>query len=72
MPWVNDYLVYYHPPYTDFDFAVYIVSCDGIKNSVLRDAVFAVTQAFYNKNTIPYNTGVLSQHRHNDFVEYGV
>ena len=60
VPFVNDNLVNDRPPYTGFGFAVYIISGDGIKNIVLRDAVFAATQAFYNRNTIPYNTGVLS------------
>ena len=71
VPLVNDDLVNDRPPYTGFGFAVYVISCDGIKNIVLRDAVFAVTQAFYYRNTIPYNTGVLSQHRYDNFVEYG-
>lgn len=57
VPLVNDDLVNYRPPYTGFGFAVYVISCDSIKNIVLCDAVFAVTQAFYNRNTIPYNTG---------------
>ena len=62
MPLVNNDLVNDRPPYTDFSFVVYIISGNGIKNIVLCDAVFAVMQTFYNRNTIPYNTGVLSQH----------
>ena len=72
MPFVNDNLINNCTPYTGFGFAVYVISCDGIKNIVLCDAVFAVTQAFYYRNTIPYNTGVLSHHRYDDFVEYWV
>ena len=72
VPFVNDDLVNDRPPYTGFGFAVYVISCDGIKNIILCDAVFAVTQAFYYRNTIPYNTEVLSQHRYDDFVEYWV
>ena len=72
VPFVNNDLVNDRTPYTGFGFAVYVISCDGIKNVVLRDAVFIIAQAFYNRNTIPYNTGVLSQYRYNNFVEYGV
>ena len=60
VPFVNDNLVNDRPPYTGFGFAVYIISGDGIKNIVLRDAVFIFAQAFYSRNTIPYNTRVLS------------
>lgn len=62
MPLVNNDLVNDRPPYTGFGFIAYIICFDGIKNIVLCDAVFAVMQTFYNRNTIPYNTGVLSQH----------
>lgn len=60
VPLANDNLINNCTPYTGFGFAVYVISCDGIKNIVLRDAVFIIAQAFYSRNTIPYNTRVLS------------
>ena len=60
MPLVNNDLVNDRPPYTSFGFAVYIICGNGIKNIVLRDAVFIIAQTFYSRNTIPYSTRVLS------------
>ena len=60
MPWVNEDLINNCPPYTGFGFIAYIIIGNGIKNIILCDDVIAVTQAFYYRNTIPYNTGVLS------------
>ena len=72
VPLVNDDLVNDRPPYTGFGFAAYIIIGNSVKNSVLRNVTFDVTQVFYDRNAISNNTGVLSQHRYDDFVEYGV